>query len=354
MNTQPEGVDAIIEASCTRLFEHHGALHKRLGARAASAGAGYDAAGWKEIEAAGLTVAMLAEEHGGVGMRHAFEVARLAGAHAVPFPLCETMAANWLLEAAGLELPEGALTLAEPTLRLHSAKGGWRLSGEARAVPWGRVCGIVALAVDEAQCYLVHCSPGQFSVTPAENIAAEPRDLCQFDVVLAPDRIAPVPPRLGPQPVLMLGAVLRTAQIAGAARAALNMAVAYAQERRQFGRAIGTFQAVQQMMANMATHAAAACVAGDLAAEGALAGWQPRAIAAAKLRAGEAAGEVASIAHQVFGAIGFTREHPLHTLTHRLWCWRDEFGDESAWALTLGRDLLAAGGAALWSELTAI
>ena len=354
MSAQAEGVDAIIEASCTRLFKRYGALHQPCGARAASAGAGYDAAGWKEIEEAGLTLAMLDEERGGVGMRHAFDVARLAGAYAVPFPLCETMAANWLLAAAGLELPEGALTLAEQPLRLDQGKGGRRLSGAARAVPWARACGVVALAVDEAQCHLVHCSPGQFSVTPAENIAAEPRDLCEFDLVVAPDRIAAVPLRLGPQPVLMLGAALRTAQIAGAARAALNMTVEYAQERRQFGRAIGAFQAVQQMMAAMATHTAAACVAGDLAVEGAVDGWHVRAIAAAKTRAGEAAGEVASIAHQVFGAIGFTREHPLHTLTHRLWSWRDEFGDESAWGLMLGRHFVAAGGAALWSELTAI
>jgi acyl-CoA dehydrogenase len=354
MNAPAEGVDAIIEASCLRLFKRHGALHERSGARAESAAAGYDVAGWHELEETGLTLAMLDEDQGGAGMSHAFDIARLAGAHALPFPLCETMAANWLLSAAGVDLPAGALTLAEQPLRVHEDSGGWRVSGEARAVPWARACGVVALAMDEAECYLVHCSRGQFGVTPAVNIAEEPRDLCRFDFVAAPDRIAAVPPHLGPQPVLMLGAALRTAQIAGAARTALNMAVEYAQERRQFGRAIGAFQAIQQMMAVMATHAAAASAAGDLAVEGAVNGLHARAIAAAKIRAGEAAGKVASAAHQVLGAIGFTREHPLHTLTHRLWSWRDDFGDESAWSLTLGRHFLASGAAALWSELTTI
>jgi acyl-CoA dehydrogenase len=77
------------------------------------------------------------------------------------------------------------------------------------------------------------------------------------------------------------------------------------------------------------------------------------AVAAAKIRAGEAAGKVAEIAHQVHGAIGFTHEHSLHRLTRRLWSWRDEFGTESHWSRELGRAVMAAGVDALWPMITA-
>ncbi len=65
------------------------------------------------------------------------------------------------------------------------------------------------------------------------------------------------------------------------------------------------------------------------------------AVAAAKVRTGEAAGQAAAIAHQVHGAIGFTAEHRLHHYTGRLRAWRDAFGRESEWAQGLGRHLIA-------------
>ena len=75
--------------------------------------------------------------------------------------------------------------------------------------------------------------------------------------------------------------------------------------------------------------------------------------AAAKIRVGEAAGEGAAIAHQVFGAIGFTREHTLHRFTQRLWAWRDDFGNESYWAVRLGNAVAAKGADGLWPMLAA-
>ena len=52
-------------------------------------------------------------------------------------------------------------------------------------------------------------------------------------------------------------------------------------------------------------------------------------------------------------AIGFTKEHVLHRYTHRLWSWRDSFGDESYWAVRLGEEIAAAGADALWPTITA-
>jgi alkylation response protein AidB-like acyl-CoA dehydrogenase len=133
------------------------------------------------------------------------------------------------------------------------------------------------------------------------------------------------------------------------------MTAGYARERRQFGRAIGQFQAVQQNLAVLAGQAASAAAAAGLAAE-AVAAWGPGllpAVAAAKVRTGEAAGQAAAIAHQVHGAIGFTQEHRLHHYTRRLWAWRDAFGREAEWAQVLGRHLIAAGPDGLWPAITA-
>ena len=71
--------------------------------------------------------------------------------------------------------------------------------------------------------------------------------------------------------------------------------------------------------------------------------------ASAKIRAGEAAAEGAAIAHQVFGAIGFTNEHVLHRFTLRMLSWRDDFGNESHWAAELGRRVARGGADAFWT-----
>ena len=122
----------------------------------------------------------------------------------------------------------------------------------------------------------------------------------------------------------------------------------------QFGRAIGKFQAVQQNLAVLAGQVAAAGAAADIAGE-ALAGTASvLAIASAKVRAGEAAGIGAAIAHQVHGAIGFTAEYGLQLSTRRLWSWRDEFGNEAEWAALIGRHAAAQGADRLWETITAI
>ena len=89
-----------------------------------------------------------------------------------------------------------------------------------------------------------------------------------------------------------------------------------------------TLQAIQHHLAAMAGETAASGAAVDAAAR-AETGY---AFEAAKARTSQAAGEVARLAHQVHGAIGFTEEHRLHHWTKRLWAWRDEFGNESHWS----------------------
>ena len=91
----------------------------------------------------------------------------------------------------------------------------------------------------------------------------------------------------------------------------------------------------------------------DMAAE-AFSSMRTPAIAAAKARAGEAAGIGAGLAHQIHGALGFTYEHSLHFLTKRLQAWRGEYGGEAEWNAWLGHHLATAGADQLWAELTAI
>ncbi|QYJ06879.1 acyl-CoA dehydrogenase family protein [Qipengyuania flava] len=150
-----------------------------------------------------------------------------------------------------------------------------------------------------------------------------------------------------------LMAFARAAQIAGALDAALAMVVGYVNDRQQFGRPLGKFQAVQQSLATFACEAAAANCAAVGAAQALDEGDAEFEIAAAKLRANRAVEVGTTVAHQVHGAIGFTQEYALHDLTRPLWQWRSEFGNDAYWARRLGKDVIARGADHFWPDLTA-
>jgi 3-oxocholest-4-en-26-oyl-CoA dehydrogenase beta subunit len=104
----------------------------------------------------------------------------------------------------------------------------------------------------------------------------------------------------------------------GGARAVLDMALAYAKERIQFGRPIGSFQAVQHHFADMwmDVHGSRylyrkAALEIDNGAPAA------QAVAMAKARTGETYRRVTALGHQIFGAIGFTMEHEMHRYHRR-------------------------------------
>jgi acyl-CoA dehydrogenase len=183
------------------------------------------------------------------------------------------------------------------------------------------------------------------------NLAGEPRDTLSLNRVVVPRSAVRIAPGRCAGGLLALGAVMRAQQIAGGMERALDYALTYAQERKQFGRPIGKFQVIQHMLAEAAGQSAAATAAADLAIDAWDSGDFAFAAAVAKARTGEAAGKVAEVAHQVHGAMGFTQEHPLHFATRRLWSWRDEFGADAYWQEQLGRQICAAGGAALWPRL---
>jgi alkylation response protein AidB-like acyl-CoA dehydrogenase len=123
--------------------------------------------------------------------------------------------------------------------------------------------------------------------------------------------------------VLDLAAVGLAAEQVGGAQECLEMAVQYAKDRVQFGRPIGSFQAVQHRLAECLVLAEGARW---LAFEAAQRGAAPEPAAAAAAHALAAAGRVFEETHQLSGAIGYTREHDLHVWTMRLQALRAELG----------------------------
>jgi acyl-CoA dehydrogenase len=353
--TRPNELRTLLGDTVTRLFTDH--VTKEL-IESAEQGAWPDKL-WSALEEGGLTLPLVPEAGGGAGgsWLDAHVVVRAAGRHAAPVPLAETIVASALLASAGLDVPLGPLTLAPvhsgEMLALSRAGSGWRLRGTASRVPWGAAAGhVVALGDDGGRAMLALVPRGAARVTADRNLALEPRDTLAFDdaPVLA---AAPVAGEAGPETIRLHGALVRSAQMAGALESLLQQSTRYVTERRQFGRPIGNFQAIQHQLAVLAGHAAAAGIAAERAFAAADSGDLGFHVAVAKIRAGEAAGLAAGIAHQVHGAIGFTYEHSLHFATRRLWSWRAEFGGEGDWATGLGRRVTDRGADALWSDLTA-
>jgi alkylation response protein AidB-like acyl-CoA dehydrogenase len=130
--------------------------------------------------------------------------------------------------------------------------------------------------------------------------------------------------------VLEKAKVAKCAEMVGGAQASLDMAVAYAKERVQFNRPIGSFQAVQHYCASMVsdvdgsrfiTYKAAWKVSEGLPAA--------MDVAIAKAWTGEAYGRVTLLAHQIFGAVGFTMDHDIHLYYRRAKAGDIMFGDSA-------------------------
>jgi acyl-CoA dehydrogenase len=156
----------------------------------------------------------------------------------------------------------------------------------------------------------------------------------------------------GDAAALSLGRLL---QICAGMEAALELSLKYVQDRKQFGRALAQFQAIQHQLAIAAEEIAACGAATDLvlacaAREGHASPRLPALLDGATLVAGRAVDVVYENCHQVHGAIGFTQEYALHRHSLDLLRWRAELqklrGGELACAERLGDWALASG--SLW------
>jgi alkylation response protein AidB-like acyl-CoA dehydrogenase len=132
--------------------------------------------------------------------------------------------------------------------------------------------------------------------------------------------------------LLARAAVARCAEMVGAAERLLEMTVAHAKTRHQFGSPIGSFQAIQHHVANMAT----AVETSELLTY--RAGWMidrglpfARAAAEVKAWANEALARAAALAHQVHGGLGFTADYDLHLYSRRIKSWAHASGS-TRWA----------------------
>jgi len=342
----------ILEDSITRLFTD---LVTREALTAIEESA-WDDGLWHAAVELGLPQVLIGEARDGMGggWMEAFIVARACGRQSVPVPVVEQMLAGWLCDQAGLLVPDGVAGLLVATVPAAALAGG-KANFSAARVPWGRRADFfVGIAQDG---HLVILDKAGTAVQPDANLAREPRDLVTFNGSPLLQRAAIAQPV---DAVRWLGALLRSAQIAGAAAACLEMSVKYTSEREQFGRMLSQFQAIQHHLAEIAGEMAAVdmmALTAHLAFEArGLHGTARNArfdIAAAKCRASEAVEPITRLSHQVHGAIGFTYEYDLQFLTRRLWSWRAEFGAQGEWGQYLGEVAVAKGGDQLWHYLTA-
>ena len=244
---------------------------------------------WRELEMTGLAAAGTE-----LPLAEAAEVVRVAAAFAAPVPLAETVLVGWL---CGAGAPPGPLSL------VHRGRASY---------------GRVAAALLSGDGFLL---PEDAGLVPAVNLAGEPLDRTNVADAAGAD-------------VLRLGALIRAVQMVGAMERVLELTVVLAGDRRQLtvlaGEVASAVTAVEHAVE----------FPGDVE------------VAAAKVRAGEAATSAAAVAHRLHGAAGLTHQHELGLYTRRLWSWRDDFGGEAEWAGVPGRSVLRDPGL-LWGHAPA-
>jgi acyl-CoA dehydrogenase len=296
------------------------------------------------------------EECGGSGatLAEGFGVLSAAGRFAVGVPLAETMLAGWLLSQAKIVSPAGEMTLAPagPKDRITVNTDG-TLSGRARGIPFASEAKHIAVLTHEVgHPSIALVSAADCRIETSLNLGGDSHDTVTFDRV-TPIAIKPAREGFDLTALLLMGAVARSLQIAGALETMLEISVRYSNERVAFEKKISKFQAVQHNLARLAGESAAALAAATSAADAFANGTASEdaaflEAASAKIRCSEAAEKAAAIAHQVHGAIGFTIEHILHRYSLRALAWRDDFGSESYWAVELGKRVAANGADELW------
>ncbi len=279
-----------------------------------------------ELEAAGFFALLAPESQGGGGAswRDLHAIALLAGAWSVPIPLVQTLAMRALIDDPQT-LPHGTLTFA-PVLTQNADGRLW-----APQVPAARVAAhvvgnldgawvLLPVADDQAQATGVHSS---LAATLQWSDGTTPRALNT---------------RVSSERLQSIAALLHAGLMAGAMNRTFSLTMAYANDRVQFGKSIGKFQAVQHQLAVMAEQVAAACMASEAAFAAADGNVPPfAACAVAKARTSEAAVQVVAIAHAVHGAMGITEEYDLQLSTRRLHEWRMAHGSETYWHRELGQ-----------------
>ena len=276
-------------------------------------GRGFDPGLWRELAEMGVFGLRLPEEEGGVGLRSADAVLVFEelGRALAPGPLVWSHLAAGLVEgAASGEAVVGGLDLAcaapTPYVVEHFADLDvlllLREEGVYRLDPRSLAAEPVAAPLDP--------------LTPVHHLPALPQG----------ERIADAE---AARALRLAGTALVSGLLLGIAEATQELAVDYAKKREQFGRVIGSFQAIKHILADMFVRqevARAAVYAAGATLDFPEVGDVERAVSGAKINAGEAAMKNSRACIQVHGGMGYTWEIPAHYYLKRTWVLESSFG----------------------------
>jgi alkylation response protein AidB-like acyl-CoA dehydrogenase len=223
---------------------------------------------------------------------------------------------------------------AEPATTLEDG----RLAGDKTGVAYAASVDLLAISATGSDGLVVALLPpaaadiaAQTSLDPSLELATVRLDGVEATTVVTADVVA----------LSAVAGVLAVAEAVGAAARILELACEYAAQRRQFGRTIGSFQAIRHLLADLHVKVESSW-SSVLYAAASLDEDQPdslRTASIAKAFAARATRDVAHGALQVFGGIAFTAEHPAHRHLRRIVARGEQFGTAREHELALGRSL---------------
>lgn len=231
-----------------------------------------------------------------------------------------------------LALTEPGASHGASSIRLKArAEGdGYRLGGTKLFVPYAAEADYLLCAAKTGErkspeknitVFMVDGKAPGITKTALGTLAGDRQCEVVFDDVAAAGSAVLGTPNKGwpvVQRILESATAALCAEMIGGAQAVMDMSLQYAKDRTQFNRPIGSFQAIQHYFADMWTDINGSRYLLYKAAwkisEGLDAGME---VAMAKSRAGEAYRRVTTLGHQIFGAIGFTKEHDMHLFHER-------------------------------------
>jgi alkylation response protein AidB-like acyl-CoA dehydrogenase len=270
----------------------------------------YDDDAWKELCELGWPGIFIDEEYGGqgLGVVELIILMEELGYALAPVPFLSNAAAGLIIQAAGSDEQKQRWL---PGIASGEARGAAALvrGDEAKLVPDG----------DSAEA-IVLCADGGVSVVPRSDADVEPVATMDSTRRYARVRASGGEALDGEAgPGVGAGLLAVAAELTGVAQRAMEMAVEYARDRKQFGRAIGAYQAVSHRCAQMLLETEGARSATYYGAWTADAEPESLELAAsmAKAYASDAGWRVCSSSLQVHGGIGFTWEHDLHFFLKR-------------------------------------
>jgi alkylation response protein AidB-like acyl-CoA dehydrogenase len=305
---------------------------------------------WKALGEQGWLAVMVPEEHDGIGLGllDASVIGRAFGAGTVPGPWLSTVLLGEALRLAGSEaqqkatLPrlaagevKGAVALLSPGSSATPAGApvtttGDSLSGRLSLVEHAGVADVLLVAATDGGLFLVDPRGNGVTVTPHETLDRTSR---LFTVELdgaAGERLEGSSPEVL-QDLLDRAAVLAAADLVGIARKAVTDTVEYDKTRVQFGKPVGSFQAIKHDLADLHIAVTFAEHAASYAAHAIDSARPDAALAAsiAKAKAGDVAGDAVGAMIQYHGGIGYTWEHDSHIYFKRAKRLQYAYGDAS-------------------------